>query len=651
MTDKLDALLARATIRIGPAGSPHTLWGSGFFVAPGWALTCAHVLRPQDDPERVGPLRVTGANGLDAEARLAYCLGGGPYPEQDLALVRVAQAGRHACARLTDRYGAPSAVTAHGWRAPNGGPAQRWQGQTECNGKDGAHGLTLAPQVEIPHGASGGPLLDRDSGLVAGVVKARRRDKDGGLAVAVTALRQFRDALPICGEDSLGPDPYAALVRAHDIWHEQVHGALSWVAAQEDLARPGEPAWSARDSAEAAALLAALPPPDSVAEVQELVERVSGEESLWEEETAPHDWRDGHGWLYDSQEGADLVSLHYLRVVAAARARRAPDAAAALERWVERRAERLPNPVRALLMGVPVGHPGARHGAPFPVHRSQPVPSGCPGDGDGPVVAVELEPDLFRPHDRFHWRIWEWTGGPDSVRVVDQNTDGEGASLAELPHLLGEPLSRAFRRLDTDRRTRLEIALPVQHFGMDVHLWRPGPVVRSLRPHPAERPFGVHREVVLRSLARRGEPGTTWRERWAAVTEKGGEPLPVASEAYAERALTEAPPNAVPVLCRPPAESTAALTRAISEGFGVILWSLRADHSLGCGAECGSLLGSTTELLGTLDHATALPDRLRSLRERISQADTDAEWAEHLALCYDDPRRPIPLCDDLLESP
>ena len=31
---KLDVLTARATVRIGPAAEPDTLWGSGFFVAP-----------------------------------------------------------------------------------------------------------------------------------------------------------------------------------------------------------------------------------------------------------------------------------------------------------------------------------------------------------------------------------------------------------------------------------------------------------------------------------------------------------------------------------------------------------------------------------------------------------------------------------------
>ncbi|MFF1897383.1 trypsin-like peptidase domain-containing protein [Streptomyces sp. NPDC058206] len=658
MTGKLDALLLRATVRIGPESTPDTLWGSGFFVAPGWVLTCAHVLHPARESEEVGPLRVRGHGRLDARARLAYWLGGGTDPEQDLALIRVTGAGDHACVRLTDRYDAPLSVTAHGWRVPSSGVPQRWNGQTDCNGRDGAHGLTLAPQVEIPHGASGGPLFDRQRGAVAGVVKARRREKDGGLAVAVTALRGFRAAVAVGGENSLGSDPYAALIRAHDTWHRHAVGPLSWVKAQVEAAEADARDWGPQDSAEACALLAALPPPGSAAELQGLVDRVLGDETLWEDETAPQDWRDGHGWLYDHSKGADVVSLHYLRIVARAHADRAPDAAAALEEWVERRAGRLPDHVRALLKSVTAWVPLpwsadlARATAPCPASPAADALEVAGEDHDeGPVVAVELEPDLFRPHDRFHWRIWTWTGGPETVRAVDQDTDGEGASLAELPYLLNEPLTRLFGRLDGERRARLELALPVEHFGVDVHLWRPGPVVRSLRPHPAERPFGVHRQVVLRCLKRRGEPSPVWRDRWHAVAEGSPKALPVSSEAYATRVLHDAPPGAVPVLCRPPAESTAALAQAINEGFGVILWSLRAEHTHGCGLECGELHDRTARLLGSASRATALPEQVRSLRERVSQADTDADWAEHLALFYDDPGRPIPLCDDLLESP
>lgn len=638
MTGHLEQLAMRATVRIGPDAAPGTLWGSGFLVAPGWVLTCAHILPLAQGAEAVGALRVQG-HELDTRAWLAYWLGGGTDPEQDLALVRLADdvAHRHVCVRLTDRYDPPHQVTAFGWRTPAGGAPQRWNGHSECNGRDGSYGLTLAPHMEIPHGASGGPLLDRDHGVVAGVVKARRAGKDGGLAVASTALRGFRDARPVGGEDSLGPDPYAALIREHDRWHHRMTGEPSWVRFQGEPTGGGR-GWAPRDSAEAAALLAALPRPVSSAELQRMISLVLGYEPLWEDELAPVDWRDGQGWAHDQPDGAEIVALHYLLAVAQACRRRAPDAVAELERWVKARIEELPDFLAALLRERAAGDSRL-------VDDAAPCGEATVPCDEGPVVAVELEPNPYGPGDRFHWRVWTWPDGPGLPRVLDEDAGDEGSPLAELPQVLDRPLRRAFRGVDAaQRRARLELALPVEHFGLDAHSW----------PRSAEPALGAQRQVVLRSLKRRGEPAAAWRERWDGVAANTLKALPVHSAEYAKEALEEAGPGAVPVLCRPPQQSTASLTDAIGAGYGVALWNLRGEHARACGTDCGELYGRAAQLLGASDGAAALPERLRALRERADEEGddgTDAGWAAHLALLYDDPRRPIPLCDDLLESP
>ncbi|UNO39966.1 serine protease [Streptomyces sp. MST-110588] len=110
----------RATvgIRAAPGAGPGPLWGSGVFIAPGWVLTCAHVLVSSD-----GRRRETGKDGeigvvfegRVAGARLEYDLSrpaggagraGGPG-RPDLALVRLLEPyPEHRCAWLSDQHAA-----------------------------------------------------------------------------------------------------------------------------------------------------------------------------------------------------------------------------------------------------------------------------------------------------------------------------------------------------------------------------------------------------------------------------------------------------------------------------------------------------------------------------------------------------------------
>lgn len=369
-----------------------------------------------------------------------------------------------------------------------------------------------------------------------------------------------------------------------------------------------------------------------------MISRVLGYEPLWEDELAPVDWRDGQGWAHDQPDGAETLALHYLLAVAQSCRRRAPDAVAELERWVKARIERLPDYLAALLRE----RAGDDHAEDLALPAAeQPLTSDTVGEQ--PVVAVELEPDPYGPGDRFHWRVWSWPDGPDTARMLDEDTADEGAPLAELQGVLHQPLRRAFGKLDAEHsRARLELALPVEHFGLDAHQW----------PRTAEPSMGTQRQVVLRSLNRRGEPAPLWRERWDGVVGKALKALPVHSPEYAKEALEAAAHDAVPVLCRPPQQNPDSLTDAIGAGYGVAVWSLRGEHARACGVECGELYGRTAQLLGSVDGAGALPERLRALREQAgAEGGEDAAWTAQVALLYDDPSRPLPLCDDPLDSP
>lgn len=752
---RLEALVGRATVWLGPdsaepRGGPGgarnaprgpAMWGSGFFVAPGWVLTCAHVLRPGGEPTRLGEegtrsFLVHGEHG-QARARAGYWLVDGSGPEQDLVLVRLLEEAAHPCVWLTDRSDRPFHVTAYGWLtapdAPPGTPPEPWSGRCEVNGAHGHHGALLGPEVELPHGVSGGPVLDRESGAVTGVVKARRVGKDGGLAIATTALRGFASALPVAGERGLGDDPYRALIRAHDRWHDPRHhapregrrtgqprggtggaravgrravpgranGAASWAAAQEALRKGRAPetpgaTWTPKDHLTALALLSELPSPQHPAMVEDHIENVLGEEPLWCGPSGPCDWRDGHGWLYESAAGDEVAFLHYLFSVAADCSLEAPGPAAALTDWVRDRAAHVPAAQRALLERLvalageaapaepewmrdgPGREPDAHldpdpyadpHLSPYGAPAPRISPRAADTEDGGPVVAVELEPAHYqqgegsaRENARFYWRIWTWTGEADSVRAWERLEAGQGVTRHELPQQLAQPLRAAFAHVDTDRRrARLELAAPVEHFDIDVHLWRSGLVTRGLRPAPEERQFGVHRQVVLRDASRTGAPDGVREKRWHAALEGALEALPL--RASGDR-LGTAPARAVPVLCRAGTSSRAGATatspgtpraadrpstdsptlgEVVDAGYGLALWSGTEARPHTCAPEgCCEVSDRTAELVHRAGHAAALPESLRVLRERISAGDGAAEWAEDLALLYDDPRRPLP---------
>ena len=67
-----------------------------------------------------------------------------------------------------------------------------YNGRCTISGQLGSGGiLKLGNEDEMPHGVSGGPVVDLVRGEVIGVVKARRTARDGGLAVGIQQLRRL----------------------------------------------------------------------------------------------------------------------------------------------------------------------------------------------------------------------------------------------------------------------------------------------------------------------------------------------------------------------------------------------------------------------------------------------------------------------------
>lgn len=651
----LDSLAQAATVHLLPDGvDGPELWGSGFFVAPGLVLTAAHVLRPRivGHTDTVFAVRGSDVNdNIPLRARLVDWLLRDPAEsvvpaDEDLALVRLLDPDvEHECVWLSERpVRHTGALRVHGYRMDEGRTGRRvlpWSVNAETNVLDGAYGLRFKPDADFPNGVSGGPLMDADTGAVVGVVKSRRKERDGGAAVSVLALRGFGSR-------------YRALAVAHDQWHDRPRrpggrgGRWTDLQAKECAVDtpPGPSDWTLRDRSSALRLLARLPEASDAHAVRRLALAARSEQSWPGQARDPVCWRDGYGLLQDGPRLSPLVALRYLALVRAYVAERHGDEAAGaalddLAVWMDDRlAEHPEHAMYALVTEARLPDElRPRSDGPSPAVERYPV------QGDGrPVVTVVLDPVIGASPTRFFWQVWldEGDGEP---RMTEADTSVEGWPAEELTHLLGPPLARAFRSGDRERRPApLEVALPAAEFDTGVHRWRFA-TVAALDDHAH---LGAQRQVVVRDLARRAEPDNgPWSDRWRGLGE--GRPL----EAYRvpERGRTpqaaryaKLPAASVPVLCRAAGRGLGRETMAavLDSGHSVALWHIEGHTARGCAGSCDDLHTQASEFLRDILAPGELPERMRHLREEISDGRPGRRWAEPLALLYDDPERPLP---------
>jgi hypothetical protein len=183
--DLLD-LLPNAVMRVEVAGA---ISGSGFVVAPGFVLTCHHVVKPAlADPHLI---TVVDTSRPDAPAEHLVAA---PQVDEtnDLALLTTAPRTEPAVVLLGESYQVDDALATYGYTAekPHGTP-----GTYEVEGiESGPPRLIKFKSGVVQHGMSGAPVLNRRTGMICGVLK-RTRDKDaatGGLAIPIDiALKVF----------------------------------------------------------------------------------------------------------------------------------------------------------------------------------------------------------------------------------------------------------------------------------------------------------------------------------------------------------------------------------------------------------------------------------------------------------------------------
>ncbi|MFB7502504.1 VMAP-C domain-containing protein [Streptomyces broussonetiae] len=516
--------------RVGAPGDGYATdrdpyWGSGFFIAPGWLLTCAHVVgrggaavcrgesamsvtwqeRSAGDgwAERTG----TGTAVLVAPRPEAAQAPRDRWPFPDLALVRVVGADDVPCLWLADREAGPrTPVGLYGWSVQTGELGIR-HGDGELAGSD-AQALLLAGSLPVG-GLSGGPVIDLRHGSVVGVIKGRRPEE--GVAVPVTALYELLDL-----RDG-GPAVREAL-RAHDLHHlrrlDAAAAASSPSTASADF--PAYPDWASYQAGlpgHAPAVtgitaelrtrlhghLAQLPPPVGPGEVVHLVEdvkeQVRGERLPSLVLHTARTWREGAGLLYGLRTlepggGGTLVDLDAVllyaakvaRTIAAERAGEVdPDRLGAFTGWIAGQAAGHRNwavgeAIRALL---------AFEGGslPRPAHQPAPAPQPAPAlvPGPTPVPAPALAPGASRTDvlvkvcaamydGRYPWSVQLIYDGRDVTPVA---ADDRGVRAEELVRALREPLARALRQGDHgEHLAAIEVFLPRKLFDLPVDEWQ-----------------------------------------------------------------------------------------------------------------------------------------------------------------------------------
>ncbi|MEU2450303.1 trypsin-like peptidase domain-containing protein [Streptomyces sp. NPDC012765] len=701
----LEPLVQAATVRVhAPPGgyeNPRShrtgpTWGSGFFIAPGWVLTCAHVVGEGGAAVRLtgrevgitfsaGSLTgtVTGRVECVLPERLEERRPGrhALWDLPDLALVRVLAPVSHACVWLTDRSRPRFDEVAYFGCTEDLGTPEITGRTTRLRGTAGnGAAIRLGDDDEIEPGMSGGPVVDLARGEVVGVLKARRQTGGGGLAVSVVQLR----TLPMAARGQVGL--YRRIMQAHDLYHYDQHlsdldNRRTWTDVHGELPpEEGDP-YAGRgrltpgERTTLCGLLAELPPPGSSEVVRALVEAARGEEPD-PLPPAPLSWRDGLGLLHDPPGGTGEAAamLRYATDVSVADYREpaTPGADEELWDWVRATAERLWRPLRRELgerheRGLAERERRRRASAGRAVHGTARRAGGLPSG-----ASVLLEVWAHGWEDLYDWRV-SVLAGPEHAGRVTPVDSGVRATLAGLPEALRVPLAESFRRCDNhEAAALLEVAVAPELFGLAVDAWV---VVGGV-------PLGVQRPVVLRHPAgaagaagaartaatagaagaagpnpggAREHPadreGTDAAARWARVQTgplqderadcAGGRPRSPATEW-----LTGLPDNTVPVHCRAAdQEPTLGSLHAVRDaGYGVVVTRRPPPEP---GASCAPFHRGLREELADAGRAEVLPLRFQTLRGRAYGADPDAYWAAGAGLVWEDPARPLPEEDPL----
>ncbi|WP_416901638.1 trypsin-like peptidase domain-containing protein [Micromonospora echinospora] len=573
--------------------------GSGFLVAPGTVLTCAHVTGQAES--RVGVWwRGVEYTGVVRAASPCPAQAGALWPYPDLAVIDVADLPEHPCVWLTARVpslGQPCIGAGYSSALPP--PLKPAVGLLNLTGRqDFPPGVLLKiSREEVSPGMSGGPVLDPATGGVWGVIKAKR-DQQAGFVVPLVGLRQLDRSV------------HRWLWRAHDTYHRRVTGqrhrpefpadrSLTYVTPLEERELRG--------------ILAELPEV-SADEHGTAYQQAAG--PLARPPSAPqHDYGD---------VVADLMSLvappagqpSQMLAYAADLARRY-GGHRELRDWVLYRAGR---------MGVV---------SAVEERLADTVRTGAVS------VMVRLRP-AGNNHRRFHVTMWRYVDADHVVPVID---DLEAVGLAEAKERVRSNLVRQIRLLTAhERDIMVEFILPQSLLNEPVHEW-------ALWPSRPWETLGSKYAVVVRDLERLedAESMAFLKQRWKATARQAVRSglVPVRCDDRRSHGAMYAWLGTIPGLSTmtlpgPPdrAPAQVALEVALPAGVPALAWC-----TSGC-RECpgGTCPGHSFQDGFAVRLADARHDSLPSqvLQLRRAAAAGEKHWSRDLVLLWDDPSRQPP---------
>jgi tetratricopeptide (TPR) repeat protein len=165
-------------------------WGTGFFVAPGWILTCAHVVQEANgEPVQVGWQKRELAAVVARSLPNSY----------DLALLQVECPSdvKPPCVYLDEEIRSRDPLYLFGY--PDEGDCEGEPRTFTCDGITGSETPSILFNLgQVRPGMSGSPLLNQRTGKVCGIVKFTRDrsiDLGGGAVPTAVILAQFPELM------------------------------------------------------------------------------------------------------------------------------------------------------------------------------------------------------------------------------------------------------------------------------------------------------------------------------------------------------------------------------------------------------------------------------------------------------------------------